>query len=53
MKIEKLREAKARDGPGLTVGGIEKTRSERLGAEIRRNLDTKALRQANKLELLR
>ena len=37
----------------MTVDFIEKTRSERLGAEIRRNLDTKALRQAGNLELLR
>ena len=35
------------------VDFTEKTRSERLGAEILRILDTKALRQASNLELLR
>ena len=41
----------------MTVGFIEKfiekTRSKRRGAEIRCNLDTKVLREASKLELLR
>ena len=37
----------------LTVDFTERTRSERLGAEIQRILDTKALRQASNLELLR
>ena len=37
----------------MTVGFIEKTRCVSRGAEIRRILDTKALRQASNLELLR
>ena len=40
-------------GGRLTVDFTEKTRIERIGAEIRRILDTKALRQASNLELLR
>ena len=36
----------------MTVGFIEKTRCVNRGAEIRRILDTKALRQASNLELL-
>ena len=35
------------------VGFIEKTRCVKRGAEIRRILDTKALRKASNLELLR
>ena len=35
------------------MGFIEKTRCVNRGAEIRRILDTKALRQASNLELLR
>ena len=36
----------------MTVDFIEKTRCVNQGAEIRRILDTKALRQASNLELL-
>ena len=43
------------DGGGalFLVDFIEKTRCVNQGAEIRRILDTKALRQASNLELLR
>ena len=40
------------EGLRLTVGFIEETRCVNQEAEIRRILDTKALRQASNLELL-
>ena len=43
---------KAYTGRRLTVDFIEKTRCVNQGAEIRRILDTKALRQASNLVLL-